>query len=309
MPLSQKKIYGLIGCPVKHSLSAKMHNAAFAALGILAEYRLFEVNPADLEGFLSGNLPVKDTEGILFPSAEVIGFNITIPHKVAAFLFVEALNREAELDYSARMTGAVNTVKRVGQKLVGANTDVKGFMDSLQEGLRFNPENKNIIVFGCGGAGRAVVAGFLPQEGCKVKKISVYDANRDAVTAAKKQFSSPVFKENKDRIEFLGSPAEISKKFEGFDLLVNATPIGMKAGDASIIDKSLFKSNSKIYVYDVVYNRQTQLILDAKAAGCLAVDGLSMLLYQGVAAFELWTGKQAPVELMRCALEEGAKKL
>ena len=304
-----KKIYGLIGYPVKHSLSAKMHNAAFAALGINAEYRLFEIEPSKLEGFLRGGPDDRflDTQGKEFYSKDIVGFNITIPHKVPAFFFVAGKVVRQGMDYSAMMTGAVNTVKRDGEKLVCYNTDVKGFTDSLIKDLKFNPDNKTVFVFGCGGAGRAVIAGLLPQDGFRIKNIYIYEVNQEAAASARKQFSSPIFVDKLEKIEFLSSVSDTAGKLGEVDLLVNATPIGMKEGDASMIDKRLLRKD--LYVYDVVYNRTTQFIRDAIEAGCDAVGGSGMLLYQGAAAFELWTGKNAPVELMRRALEEGVSKL
>ena len=155
--MSKLKVYGLIGYPVKHSLSPAMHNAAFKELNIDAEYRLFEVRPQDLEDFL-------------LKRNDIAGFNITIPHKVRAR---EILEEKFPFDkYSQDLqsnlldvliSGAVNTVKRSGSKLEYWNTDAKGFIDSLTKDLDFDlnkGEYKNVIVFGCGGAGRAVICGL-----------------------------------------------------------------------------------------------------------------------------------------------------
>jgi len=300
----QKKVYGLIGYPVKHSLSALMHNAAFAALGISAEYRLFELEPSKLEGFLLGAIKVVDTRGEEFNSRDIAGFNITIPHKVPAFILVKG--KTTRIDQGALMTGAINTVKRENNTLSCSNTDVLGFRDSLINDLKFNSDNKTALVFGCGGAGRAVIAGLL-QDGTSIRKIYIYEANQEAAASAKKQFSSSVFEGKKDKIEFLSSAQEVSAKSGVVDLLVNATPVGMEEGDGSPIDKQLLRK--ELSVYDVVYNRETQLVRDAKLSGCSVAGGLGMLLYQGAAAFELWTGQRAPVEVMRKAQEEGASKL
>lgn len=301
MAISQK-IYGLIGYPVKHSLSALMHNAAFAALGINAEYRLFEIEPSKLEGFLLGFIKVADTQGEEFNSGDITGFNVTIPHKVPAFLLVKDKIIGQSPDFSAMMTGAVNTVKRDGQKLVYANTDVKGFTDSLIMDLGFKSEGETVLVFGCGGAGRAVIAGLL-QDGIGIKKIYIYETNQEAAASAKKQFSSSIFEDKKDKIEFLTSAEAVAVKINELDLLVNATPVGMKEGDGSVIDKQLLRKD--LYVYDVVYNRETQLLQDAKGTGCNAVSGKGMLLYQGFAAFNFWfpglpeKDRQKALEAMR----------
>lgn len=293
--LPAKRIYGLIGYPVKHSFSPGMHNAAFRALDINAEYRLFEVKPEELEDFLLKNIPVQDTKGESFHSQDIVGFNITIPHKVPALIRNVTIVTCPEVV----LAGAVNTVKRDNGKLRYLNTDSSGFIRSLQEDFKFNTEDKSILIFGCGGAGRAVVAG-LTQAGTGVKKIYFYDANLEVAKSAEKHFDSV-----KNKLEFI-SVGQIPEKIKECALLVNASPVGMKEGDGSVIDKGLL--HSKLAVYDVVYNRQTQLVMDARGLGLKAVNGLGMLLYQGVNAFEFWTDEKAPVEIMRKALTEAMNK-
>ena len=299
-----KKIYGLIGYPVKHSFSPAMHNAAFKALGIDAEYRLFEVKPEELEDFLLNlDTIVKDTKGNSIRAGDVVGFNITLPHKVRAKEILEkkfsttaieqATNRSL---YYVQLTGAVNTVKREEGRLLYRNTDAGGFYRSLREDLKFNPEGKSILVIGCGGAGRAVFVA-LDNADVQVRRVFVHDVDSEARISAQKYLFS--------RVRSLYSAAfisqeEIPKFIKECDLLVNASPVGMKEGDGSVIDKKFLHEG--LFVYDVVYNRDTELIKEAKAKGLPAVGGLGMLLYQGVAAFELWTGRPAPVEVMRKAL-------
>ncbi|MBU1853998.1 MAG: shikimate dehydrogenase [Candidatus Omnitrophica bacterium] len=284
--------YGLIGWPVKHSLSPAMHNAAFKELGIDAEYKLFEVKPEGLEDFL---LNRKD----------VLGFNITIPHKVRA---KEILERNFPLDknkgdfkdsYYVEVSGAVNTVKRDGDKLKYCNTDVEGFRKSLESDLKFDiydSEDKNVFLIGCGGAGRAVIAAlsydFLKT---KIKKIYVYDKSKEAFDSIKNHFSK-LYKgwaDNLKNITELISEENIPKIVKKCQLLVNASPVGMKEGDdSSIIDKEWLHSD--LYVYDLVYNRETRLVRDAKdkiGEGRVR-DGLRMLFYQGVYAFKFWIDKK-----------------
>ena len=289
------KIYGLIGYPVKHSLSPKMHNAAFCSLNINAEYRLFEVPPERLEEFLlDPNAKFEDIEGNSFPAGDVLGFNITIPHKVPALI----KNITIVTSLEVVLSGAVNTVKRDNGKLHYRNTDGVGFVKSLREDLKFYTSDKNILIFGCGGAGRAVIAG-LTCEGANVQKIYIYDTNKEAVESAKKHFSQ--FQDVINKLKFISSE-QIPNSINECQLLVNASPVGMKDDDGSVIDKSLLHKD--LYVYDVVYNRETQLIKDAKSLGLHFKDGLGMLLHQGAAAFEFWTGQEAPIEIMRKALEE-----
>jgi shikimate dehydrogenase len=298
---NKKTIYGLIGFPVKHSLSPAMHNAAFAKLGIKADYRLFEVAPKDLESFLGGKIKLKDTEGQEFPSAEVRGFNITVPHKVQAREILTKkfppAGREKIFPY-VKISGAINTVKRLDGGLEYWNTDVSGFYRSLKKDLGFDCRNKTVFLVGCGGAGMAVIASLIWKEALGVKKIYVYDLNKIAVDSAKRHFSQ--FTETvSEKISFI-SKEEISKVIQECSLLVNATTVGMREGDGSAVDKDLLHSG--LYVYDVIYNRETQLIKDARSCGLPCADGLGMLLYQGAASFEFWTGREAPLEAMRRAL-------
>lgn len=297
---SPKKIYGLIGYPVKHSLSPAMHNAAFKYYGMEneCEYRLFEVEPRELNGFLKGENTIN---GVF--SKDILGFNVTIPHKISA-LIKDTIVR---VDNTVLLAGAVNTVKRKEGKLFYRNTDSEGFIKSLQEDLKFHAQNKQVIIIGCGGAGRAVIAGLITK-GMDIKKIYAYDSSLEAVESAKKHFYSltGIIENVQEKLKFV-SKEEIPEKIKYCQLLVNASPAGMRDGDGSPIDKNLLHKD--LYVYDVVYNRSTELVKTAKEKCGGAANGLGMLLYQGVLAWEFWTGKEAPVKKMREALEkELAKK-
>jgi shikimate dehydrogenase len=297
------KVYGLIGYPVTHSFSPAMQNAAFKALAIHAEYRLFEVKPEELQDFLLNDILVKDIHGNAVYARDILGFNITIPHKInAKRILGEAFpcRAEQEIAHYMEVSGAINTVKRVGDKLKYRNTDVPGFSRSLKQDLKFNSKDKSAFLIGCGGAGRAVIAS-LTWKGAYIKKIYVYESNRDAVKSARRHFSQFPFMEK--RLEFIFEE-QVSKSLSQCQLLINASPVGMKESDPSPIDKKLLAKNKGLCVYDVVYNRQTQLIKDAKELGYPAAGGIGMLLYQGIQAFEYWTGKKAPEALMRKALEK-----
>jgi shikimate dehydrogenase len=279
-----KLTYGLVGHPVRHSFSPAMHNAAFKELGIDAEYILYDIEPADLGGFLDG-----------IHSKKIAGLNVTIPHKIAA---KEHLERYGTLDEFARKLGAVNTIRASGEeKLRGFNTDGPGFYRSLVEDLKFEPEGKNIFVLGAGGAASAIVM-YL---GLGPKKILIYDVVADKTGALIERYK-----------KFYGSSkiatvndAEMGDAVSSSELVVNATPIGMHRGDPSPVDKKFLRPG--LYIYDLIYNRpETTLVKDAVIRKCRAVTGLGMLLYQG--AFEIWTGKKAPVAVMRRALK-GAIRL
>lgn len=301
-------IYGLIGYPVKHSLSPVMHKAAFNELKINADYRLFEVRAEELEGFLQGTISVKDVKGNFCHSKDIVGFNITIPHKVRAKEILEKnkfpLSDLERIFNYVKLSGAVNTVKRkTDGTLEYTNTDYKGFSKSLKEDLKFNTQDKNILLIGCGGAGRTVVSGLV-WKNPHPKKIFIYEPDSDAEKSAKAHFNN--FSILEEKIEFIFKE-QIQEVIKNCQLLVNASPVGMKDGDSSIVDKNLL--HDKLSVYDVVYNRETQLIKDAKSLGRHWADGLGMLLYQGASAFEFWTGQPAPIEVMREALNEGVNKI
>jgi len=302
-----RKIYGLIGYPVKHSLSPAMHNAAFHALNIDAEYRLFEVKPDQLKDFLINNIEIQDTKGESFFSQDIVGFNITIPHKVKAREILEKKfhrNFEQHNDtdeqscfWFVELTNAVNTVKREKRGLHYFNTDALGFLKSLLQELKSNLNyNSNILIVGFGGAGRAVLAGLSLQHAF-IKKIYIADIDKNANASLQRLLAKSTY--TAGQVQFI-SIEEIPDKIKECNLLINASPIGMKEDDGSVIDKNLLHRN--LSVYDVVYNRETQLIKDAKSLKLTAVGGLGMLLYQGVLAFKLWIGKEAPVEVMREAL-------
>lgn len=280
-----KLTYGLIGHPVEHSLSPAMQNAAFAALKIDAEYKLFDVEPSNLEKFL------KD-----LAKNNIAGVNVTIPHKVKAKDFIAA---NGVLNEHAERLGAVNTIKVVGGKLTGFNTDGPGFYRSLVEDLKFEPEGKNVFVLGAGGAARAIVM-YL---GNGPRKIFVTDIDDRMVEDLKIHFEKYY-----DHSRFRAvHKDDIKESLDASDLLVQATPVGMHDGDPSPVDpKSL---HSGLRVYDLVYNRPaTKLVEEASRIKLHAMTGLGMLLYQGAIAFELWTVKKAPVDVMRKALKEALKR-
>ena len=157
------------------------------------------------------------------------------------------------------------------------------------------------MLIGCGGAGRAVV-GSLTTPGSSVKKIYIYEIDNETVKSASKHFSCCEYTQGK--FEFVTS-RQIPEIISACQLLVNASPLGMKKTDPSPVDKGLLHKD--LFVYDVVYNRITDLIKDARSLGLKAESGEGMLLYQGASAFEIWTGEEAPISVMKEALKEGLK--
>ncbi|MFH0935697.1 MAG: shikimate dehydrogenase [Candidatus Omnitrophota bacterium] len=313
--MSPKAIYGLIGYPVEHSLSKKMQEAAFKACGIDAEYRLIPVQPEQLQDFLTKNLAVADIDGNQISLKELSGFNITIPHKVEAKRILQenfpitGAGLSALEYYYLELTGAVNTVKKEAEALRYWNTDAGGFFRALSEDLKFTEtKGKSVLLLGCGGAGRAVVAA-LSWKDLGIEKIYIYETSQQAAAAAEKNFLS--FSQagfQKEKLAFIDKDS-LSESIRKVQLLVNATPVGMKDDSGSVIDKGLLSLNKNLSVYDVVYNRKTRLVKDAESLGLPVSGGLGMLLFQGVYAFKYWTGSWPDAGLMRRALEEGVGKL
>ncbi len=271
-----KKTYGLIGYPVKHSLSPAMHNAAFKAMEMDAEYKLFEVRPENLKDFFS-----YFREGLS-------GINITIPHKETSIKYVDAL------ELVAKSIHAINTVSVNGDKLIGHNTDVGGFVKALKEDLKFKPASKRAIVFGAGGAARAVGFGLYFDD---IKEIILID-----IDTKKAAFLANELKEDGcNAIAVENNQHAIRELVLNSDLLVNATPCGMKENDPELMPSEFLHEN--LVVFDLIYSpRETRLIKEAKRKNIKAINGLGMLLYQGALSFEIWTKQRAPIEVMKKAI-------
>ena len=278
MKLSGKtEVYGVIGYPVKHSLSPPMQTKAFQSLGIDAIYVPFEVKPERIK---------EAAEGLR--ALNIKGVNVTVPHKEKIAELVDYLSEDAEF------LGAVNVVKNVDGELYGYNTDVDGFLQSLlDEGVEL--EGKRVTMFGAGGAARAVGYAVL-KAGAKFLNI----VNRN-------------FSRGKEVGELLGKRGNVlvfplkdgtvSALLKDTDIIINTTSVGMKQGDPPLFDYSLIPEG--ITVVDIIYNPpDTPLLAAAKKKGCKTITGLGMLLWQGAFAFEIWTSRKAPVDVMRRVLEE-----
>jgi len=302
-------IYGVIGWPIKHSLSPAMHNAAFKKLGMQDKAKYIKIpieEPDVLEDFLLKDIEVKDTEGNSVRSKEILGFNITIPHKIKAreilqkkYHLVKTGSFLAEYIYYDNISGAVNTVIRNGEELEYCNTDPIGFRHSLDADLKFKTKGKNVLIIGCGGASRAVVAD-LSYYAQWVNKIYLYDINKEAVDSTKRHYS-----DLGNKIKFIYNIKEMLELKDEFDLLVNASPVGMEEGDERLaVPEGLLRKES--YVFDLVYNRETRLFKEASALECPVVNGKGMLAAQGAFSFSLWTGTDVPVgkivEIMKNAI-------
>ncbi len=272
------KIYGVLGYPVRHSLSPLMHNAAFKALNLDARYVLFEKTPDELEGFLTS-----------LREDNICGLNVTVPYKEKVIPYLSNLSKEAQL------IGAVNTIKVSGNKLEGFNTDGEGFMKHLISDLKFDPRRKKIAIMGAGGAARAVAV-YLSL--AHVSSIAVYDVDKEKASALIAHL-----KNNFKNIEFKPVDSIAGLDIGNCALLINATAIGMKENDPCLIEEN--SMHRDLLVYDLIYNpAETKLLKAASRAGARISNGLGMLLHQGARAFELWTGQQAPLAVMRMALQQ-----
>jgi len=279
---SSPRIYGVLGYPVKHSLSPSMHNAAFEALKINAEYRSFQVKPQDLENFLNS-----------LAKKNIYGLNVTIPYKEKVVPFLQNLSPEADL------IGAVNTIKVFPDKLEGFNTDGEGFLQHLRQDLKFDPQDKTIAILGAGGAARAISV-YLSKN--KPRLIAIYDIDK-----TKSEMLVKHLKENFKNVELKLANSIAQLNIGDCHLLINATPVGMKDSVPCIVDKKLLHKN--LLVYDLIYNPpQTKLLALAKKVGAKVSNGLGMLLYQGMLSFKIWIGQDAPLKIMRQALEKGLEK-
>ena len=269
--------FALLGHPVKHSLSPVMHEASFRALGIDASYDCMDVAPEALGACLA----TCRREGYA-------GLNVTVPHKTAV------LDGMDHLDASARLYGAVNTVRIDAAGLTGVNTDAEGFLEDLAVNYRRSPEAARVMILGCGGAGRTLAIACAH---CGAAEIAL--ANR---TLAK---AEQVAVEIADTCP---SPAEIRVLASGlrrgarYDLVVQCTTTGLHADDAPLLPPEAFRRGQ--FLYDIVYTqRVTPTMRSALAAGADAVNGAGMLVYQGAAAFREWTGRDADTAAMRAALD------
>ena len=276
------EIYGILGHPIRHTLSPLLHNAAFQALGLDGCYVAFDVKPKDLRKAIHG-----------LAVLGVGGFNLTIPHKEKAITFLDDVTSEA-----ARI-GAVNTVVIRQGRLIGHNTDGPGFIRAFYEETGLLLKDKRVLLLGAGGAARAV--GFhLAKQG--VKSISILNRTLSRARALMRELERG-FKKVDWTTKAL-SPEALSLIFhQGIDVLINTTSVGMRPTDPSLVSREFLNRNQ--VVCDLVYRPiKTRLLSEAEAAGAKTVNGMGMLLYQAALAFELWTGKRPPIVLMKNALEK-----
>lgn len=297
--LNASTLYAAVyGHPIRHSASPAMQNAGIAELGLNWRYLAFDVLPEQLTEALNGAKAMR-----------YVGLNLTVPHKLIALDWVD------EVDPAAKDWGAVNTIRFEGQldngqwipvgqagdptqfktiRSVGFNTDADAILKSIDEDLGLALEGKTCILLGAGGAGR-VAAIKLASAG--VKKLHLI--NRTQSKAEK------VSADIKDKFPNIEISLDYPQQGTQVDLILNATSLGLKPTDPLPLDCDAIDLKNVSHAYDMIYQpAQTLFLKKAEQSGCNTANGLGMLLYQGTAALEIWTGKSAPTSTMRTALHE-----
>jgi shikimate dehydrogenase len=278
------RVCGVIGDPIEHTLSPLMHNAAFEALKLDYVFLAFKVKPAEVGNAIAG-----------MRALNIRGLNVTMPHKSTIMNFLD------RIDLSAQIINSVNTILNKENTLFGFNTDGVGALKALREN-GVEPKGRKVLLLGAGGAARAIAYTMAKEaDELAVLNRTVKQAQNLAKLLEKIA--------NKKIVAGSLSPSEIQHNIQDSDILINATSVGMKPkADESPVSPKLLRRN--LAVMDIVYNPlETKLAKDAKAAGAQVVSGVEMLIYQGAASFEIWTGKSAPVEVMREAALKHLQKV
>lgn len=278
---------GVLGDPVEHSLSPQMQNAALRECKIDMQYARFHILPNELPEALN-----------LVRQLNFVGVNLTVPHKIAV------LDRVDDVDPDARRIGAVNTISFAGKTARGFNTDGRGFSCAIRDEFSVDLRDLRVLVLGAGGAGRAI-AMQCAKENCERLVI----ANRNFAKAKqlaeelREFFAGPKVFGPVPRLQAIAwEEAAIRFQIANIDLIVNATPLGLNRTDPPAIPARLLAPH--VMIYDTVYAPgRTPLTAAAIEAGARGANGLSMLLYQGALSFAIWFEREAPLEVMKKALD------
>lgn len=273
--------FAVIGHPVAHSLSPLMHAANFASLGLEAEYGKYDVEPGDVPEFVRS-----------CGAAGFLGLNVTVPHKVAV---IELLD---EVDDSVRRYGACNTIKfGPDGKLSGYNTDVAGFLSCLKA-HNVALSGSRVTVIGCGGAGSALARACVLERAAEVMVAAKTREHAEALAAELGSRARAICSAGAE------GAAELADAAQNSDLVINATPVGLKDGDQSVVPPEAFHRGQ--FVLDIIPTRQLPpTAAAALAAGADAAGGLEFLVEQGARAFEIWTGLAADRAAMLHAVMQG----
>ncbi len=276
----QAELVGVFGQPVAENPTGVMQEAAFAAAGLNWRYLTIEVPPDRLADAVRG-----------MRAFGMQGINLTIPHKVAVMPYLD------EVAPDAQIIGAVNTVRREGDRYIGENTDGKGFLRGVREDAGVDPAGKRVVMLGAGGAARAVAT-----------ELALAGASRIVVVNRTVQRGAAMVEDLRANtgadVQFAAWEGTYTVPADT-DIFVNATSIGLYPDVDAMPDVDLGAARDGMLVCDVVFNPpRTPLVKAAKARGLPVLDGLSMLVYQGVIGFELWTGQPAPEAVMKQVLRE-----
>ncbi|TWI56368.1 shikimate dehydrogenase [Halalkalibacter nanhaiisediminis] len=267
------KVFGLLGHPVGHSKSPLIHNDAFSSAGMDARYHAFDVKPEQVKAAVEG-----------IRALQLAGCNVTVPHKIAVMDFLD------EIDDEAKQIGAVNTIVNQGGRLIGYNTDGRGYVESLLEELGEPLADKNILVIGAGGAARGVVTA-LARHG--VARLTI--TNR---TLEKANALLDIAKSLNTEAEAI-SRDDAESKLGEYDVIINTTSIGMSPNtDESPL--SLKKLAPGTIVSDLIYNPiETKLLKEAAQRGGRTLNGVGMFVNQAALSFEHWTGMKPNRQRMK----------
>ena len=277
MSISGKtRVCGVIGEPISHTLSPIIHNAAFSHLKLDFVYLAFDVKPSELENAMHG-----------IRGLGIYGLNVTMPHKKAVLRFLD------EVDQTVKFLGVVNTILNKKGRLCGFNTDGFGALRALKEN-GFDLSGKKALVLGAGGAAKAIALSLAEE----VEELTLLNRTLEKVRKIEKKLNQH-FGE-KVRSDTL-SPGNVKKYLRDSDIVINATSVGMNPNlSQSIVPPEILRPD--LVVMDIVYNPvETELVENARAAGASVITGVEMLIHQGAASFEIWTGCPAPVDVMRKA--------
>lgn len=265
-----QKVYGVIGSPVRHSMSPAMHNDAFEHLGIPARYNAFHVEPKDLREAVLG-----------MKALGIAGFNVTIPHKVAVMEYLD------EIDAAALDIGAVNTVVNVDGRLIGFNTDGLGYLMSLKTAVKKPLAESAILMVGAGGAARGIFFTLLKES---PRRLDI--CNRTLERAEK------LILPDEKKVSKAITLGEAEKNLGVYDIIINTTSIGMSP-KMDEIPLNLENLRQGAVVSDIIYNPlETRFLKEAALKGAATLNGVGMFVYQGALAFEKWTGKKPDIKRM-----------
>lgn len=278
------RLIGLFAKPIRHSISPMIQNAALTALGIDAVYLAFDVEKQDMSKAIES-----------MHTLEMLGANISMPNKQVTLDFMD------DLSDSARLIGAVNTIVNEEGRLIGHNTDGTGFIRSLSES-GISPKGKTMTITGAGGAATSIIVQAALDGMKEIRIFNLKDSFYDNLSAI-----IPSIQETTRcniTLNDLGDVSLLKNSIATSDILTNATGMGMAPNQDKMSIPNADMLHDKLFVADVVYNpRETLLLKQAKEHGCQTMNGLGMLLYQGAAAFKLWTGQEMPIEVVRPVLE------